>query len=357
VVFTVDGNPTGPVPLDGLGQATFVTAGLAPGTHTITADFTSNGPNFVGSAAPPLTQVVSRQLLAIGLGAGGSRVRVLDAASRVEVHSFEAFTNFAGGVTVGVGDVNGDNVSDIVVGAGPTAPGGHVKVFDGEGAELYSFFAFEGYLGGVYVASGDVDGDGRADIMVGAGPGATGGHVKVFSGATGALVRSFFAFEGFAGGVSVGAGDVDGDGFADLVVGAGPGAPGGHVKVFSGATGGLLRSFFAFEGFSGGVFVAVADVNGDGLADLVTGAGAGAGPHVKVFDGASGGLLASFLAFPADSSGGVRVGAVDRDGDGNAEVLASLGWPESIRVFSVPDLDLIDSFFAFESMGAFVAGG
>jgi hypothetical protein len=172
--------------------------------------------------------------------------------------------------------------------------------------------------------------------VTGAGPGA-GPHVKVFDGATGALLASFFAFDAsFQGGVRVALGDFTGDGRPDLVTAAGPGA-GPHVKVFDGATGALLASFFAFDpAFQGGVFVAAGDVNGDGRADLVTGAGAGAGPHVKVFGGADGGLLASFFAFAPGFSGGVRVAVVDVTGDGVGDLVTAPGpgTPGLLRVFS-----------------------
>jgi VCBS repeat-containing protein len=119
-----------------------------------------------------------------------------------------------------------------------------------------SFFAYDPlFAGGVHVAAGDVNGDGRADIVTGAGAGG-GPHVKAFDGMTGVEIRSFFAYDPlFAGGVQVGAGDVNGDGRADIVTGAGPGG-GPHVKVFDGVTGGLLMSFFAYDpAFLGGVFV------------------------------------------------------------------------------------------------------
>ena len=116
-------------------------------------------------------------------------------------------------------------------------------------------------------------------------------------GRTGAELRSFFAFEGFAGGVTVAGGEV-GRGWDEIVVGAGAGAPGGHVKVFDGATGALLRSFFAFDaGFAGGVNVAAGDLSRDGVLDVIAGAD-GSAPHVAAFDGASGDLTASFFAFP-----------------------------------------------------------
>ncbi|MBA4062912.1 MAG: hypothetical protein C0501_04235 [Isosphaera sp.] len=120
-------------------------------------------------------------------------------------------------------------------------PGGAVRVFNPDGSLRFDLTPFAGYRGGVNVAVGDVTGDRVSDIVVGTRNGA--GHVKVFDGATGALVRSFFAFGGrVRGGVAVAAVDVTGDGRADLVVGA---VPGGrpHVKVFDGATGALLQSF------------------------------------------------------------------------------------------------------------------
>jgi FG-GAP repeat len=194
---------------------------------------------------------------------------------------------------------------------GADAGGGpHVKGFLPDGTLQLSFFAFDpGFQGGVRVAAGDVNGDGTADIITGAGPGG-GPHVKVFDGGTLALLRSFFAYDaGFAGGVFVAAGDVNGDGISDIVTGAGGGA-GGHVKAFSGVDSSLVRSFFAFEGsFQGGVRVAAGDVNGDGVVDIVAGAGPGAAPHVKAFDGGTLALLSSFFAYDSGFAGGVYVGS------------------------------------------------
>src|SRR5205085_2327868 len=121
----------------------------------------------------------------------------------------------------------------------------------------------------------------------------------------------------FRGGVRVATGDVDGDGTADVVTGAGAGG-GPHVRVFSGATGAVLSEFFAYDpAFRGGVFVAAGDVNGDGRADIVTGAGAGGGPHVKVF-AADGTLLQSFFAYDPAFTGGVAVAAGDVADGGRA---------------------------------------
>ena len=131
-----------------------------------------------------------------------------------------------------------------------------MKVFDGvTGAEIRSFLAFGGFTGGVFVGSGDLNGDGFADVVAGMDAGG-GAQVKVFDGATYTEIRSFFAYPGFAGGVRVAAGDVNGDGFADIITGAGQGSSGGHVKVFDGVTNVEIRSFLAYVGSGDGVYVA-----------------------------------------------------------------------------------------------------
>lgn len=164
-------------------------------------------------------------------------------------------------------------------------------------------------------------------IVTGAGWGG-GPHVKVFNVQEGLLDRQFFAYDGgFRGGVRVAVGDVDGDGTGDIVTAPGP-TGGPHVKVFSGRTGAVIKSFFAYAPtFTGGMFVAAADVNGDGRAEVITGADAGGGPQVEVFDlrGMAPVVVANFYAYDPAFGGGVRVAAADIDGDGAAEVLTAAG--------------------------------
>jgi len=298
----------------------------------------------------------------VGTDAGANAEVKVYSNSGVLTGAFLPYGAFTGGVRVGSADVTHDGVGDIITGAGPGAAGGHVKVFDGlTGAEVRSFLAFPGFTGGVFVAGGDVNRDGFGDILVGADAG-TAAHVKVFDGQTGSMTGSFFAYGvGFTGGVRVAAGDLTGDGAADIITGTGPGAPGGHVKVFDGLTGLEIRSFLAYAGFSGGVFVGGGDVDRDGFADLLTGADAGGAPHVKAFDGLTNAESASFFAYTAGFAGGVRVGAEDINGDGAADLITGTGPGGSgghVKVFDGLTGSEIRSFLAYPGFdgGVYVAG-
>ncbi len=148
--------------------------------------------------------------------------------------------NFTGGVRVALANVA--STADVITGTGPGSPP-FVKVFTGPSRTLkYSFLAFpSNFTLGLYVAGGDINGDGQADIIVGTGEGnGSTPIIKVFSGADGSTVlQTFFAFNSaFTGGVRVAAGDVNGDGRADIIAGTGPGS--NLVTVFD--AGGSLDS-------------------------------------------------------------------------------------------------------------------
>jgi cyclophilin family peptidyl-prolyl cis-trans isomerase len=332
-------------------------------TLDIAADIVEDSLGNTNTAAARLTVVVDSgpdvRRIAIGSGAGAEpRVSVFDPETGVELFSFLAYdAGYNGGVQVAVGDVNGDGVEDIITGPGA----GHspeVKVFDGQtGTELSSFMAFNpGFQGGVFVASGDVDNDGFADIIAGAGAGGAP-HVIVFSGRTMQQLLNFFAYNvGFSGGVHVAAGDVNGDGFADIITGAGAGgAP--HVIVFSGRSMEQLQNFFAYDvAFTGGVFVAAGDVNNDGFADIITGAGKGGGPHVRVFNGQAGAIIQEFFAYDRAFTGGVRVAAEDVNGDGFDDIVTGGGAGAEVRVFQALTGEVLRSELAFDGFngGIFV---
>ncbi len=276
---------------------------------------------------------------ALYAGTGG-QARIFSGATGATVSTFNAPASGSqfGASVDGGADIDGDGVPDLVVG-GYTAPGGgQALAFSGPGgpALFTATGSTPGAQFGFSVAFvGDVDGDGKSDVLVGA-PGAS--QASLLSAANGSLLLSLAGGAGESFGASVsGAGDVNSDGVPDLVVGAILADPGGltdagQARIFSGAAGGVLYTLngtAAFDRFGSSV-ADVGDVDGDGIGDIAIGAPErNAGPglvdagRVHVFSGSSGATLYTNDGSVADGNLGQAVApAGDLNGDGLADVLA-----------------------------------
>lgn len=218
-------------------------------------------------------------------------------------------------------------------------------------ADRRSFPTFEtAYKNGGELAAGDVDGDGRDEIILGAGPGRPP-DVRVYS-ADGKLLHSFRAYASwFKGGVRVAAGDTDGDGIAEIVTSPGPGIePLLHVFSATGThvvPGGALA--YRKE-FMGGVHVAAADIDGDGRVEIVTTPGPGGGPHVRFWNGKLEHLGRDFFAFNDGMRDGVSP-ALLRSPTGPVLAVVPESWTSStVRLYGLSgSTSFIREFQAFDA--------
>lgn len=206
---------------------------------------------------------------------------------------------------------------------------------------------FGEFTGGASIALGNFDQDEALEIVTGAGPGG-GPNVRVMDQDEHPLV-GFFAYDNhFSGGVDVAAGDVDGDGIDEIITSAGAGG-GPQVRVFN-SKGKALRTWYAYDqSFKGGVYVTATDINGDGKDEIITGPGEGGRPQVRVFN-LDGRPLYQFLAYDSTFTGGVDVAARPATADQKARIITAPGpggSPE-IRVFRA-DGGLVNKFFAYDT--------
>jgi hypothetical protein len=264
-------------------------AGFTGGVRVAAADFTGDG----------VADIV------MGTGPGiATDVRIFDGKTGNQIASFQPFeSTFTGGVYVAAGDTTGDGIPELFItpdrGGGP-----RVDAFNGAGfGKIASFFgiADKNFRGGARAAVGDVNGDGIGDLAVAAGF-SGGPRVAVYNGTTlpgsnpTRLFNDFFAFEPtLRNGAFIALGDLNGDGKADIVAGGGP-SGGPRVQVFDGdllvdsggATITPIANFFSGDPSTrGGIRVAVKNLDGDNKADIVVGSGAGVGTRVTAYAGAT----------------------------------------------------------------------
>lgn len=274
-----------------------------------------------------------------------------------------------GSDVAGIGDVDADGIPDFMFGANNEDPGGILNagsLFVHSGRTGSLIYRIDGrnewaFLGVTMAEAGDVDVDGVDDFMVTTYLTPNGfGLVEIYSGATGLLIRAYDGQDiglGYAASVD-NAGDVNGDGYPDLIIGDGRATPGGllqagGVKVFSGFDGSLLHRIAGTKrkGHLGASVAGVGDVNGDGYDDFA----AGTGDHYWydrkagsffVYSGFDGSLLFSKNGRYGDSLGSALASAGDVNGDGTPDIL--VGASNAARNGHVGGAALVISGATFE---------
>jgi hypothetical protein len=304
-------------------------------------------------------------------------LQVYDAQSQTLLYTIAAFKGTAC-VEVATGDVNGDDVLDIIA-----AQIGVVRVFDGATGKQFTpaigqFRPFgKKYKGPVFVASGDLNNagvsDGIDDIIVGRGTGKA--LVRAWDSVdfnlTNTRIANINAFPGSTKGVRVAAGQsgLGGPG-EEIYAAAGPGIA-FEVKIFDTASNTPLNGTAITPygtAFKKSGFIAVGDVNSDGIADILTGPGGLVGQPVHTVDGATLGVNAALSFVPFAGFGGpIRVALADVNGDGRLDAITARG--NNNREVTLWDLQaptgpatqlVMDTIFAFDpafNFGLNLAGG
>jgi hypothetical protein len=308
------------------------------------------------------------------------RAYVLSGRTGALLHRFEGedWHTWFGRSVAGAGDLDGDGFADILVGSPSSqytdAPPGFVRAYSGRtGAVLFAFSgaSVSEFFGWSVNGPGDVNQDGWPDLLIGvpgddtSGPDA--GAVLMVSGRDGGIIERFYGqsdFEQLGRAVS-GAGDVDLDGYQDIVAGARMSTHEGRLRVYSGRDGAILRDIPALEPYGelGWAVHQAGDVNADGFADVIAGSPftvLGSRLSVgraDVFSGRDGTVLQTFKGKLPFEEVGLSVDMIgDLDGDGQTDLI--VGASSAARIYSGSSGQLIYELPGnwYEGFGVSVAG-
>ena len=268
------------------------------------------------------------------------RVRGWSAAGQASASlDFSAYGTGGYGANVGVAQGDGVGTREILTGPGPSGVfGPQVRAFftpSAAAVQKVNFYAYGTLRFGAHAEGGDLDGDARDEIVTGPGPGAVfGPHVRAFDWDGGTLTAmakiSFFAFSTLRFGVHVDGGSLDADGYSEILTAAGPGAVfGAAVRAFDydGTAVVALQkvNFLAYASLAFGAEVAVADVDGDSIGEILTGPGPSIVNPSEVrgfdYDGVALTAIAGLDFTTFGNRYGIRVAGGEVDADGADEIL------------------------------------
>jgi hypothetical protein len=259
---------------------------------------------------------------------------------------WDAYNVTGGGVHVAVGDVDGDGLDEIVMGLG-TGGGGWIAIVD-DGVHGYALLkwiqvgwdAYNVSNGEVFPAVGDIDGDGRAEIIAGLGTGSQG-WIEIFGNASTGFQHMAWrqvawpAYNAADGTTHPAVGDLDGDGKAEIVLGLGSGG-GGWIEVIQSSAGDYSHGSWLqvnwpdYNASNGTTYPAVGDIDGDGRAEIVIGLGQGSGGWVEFLDDKAAGYAhLKWFQLPWDAydnaNGETHPAVGNLDADSRAEIVFGLG--------------------------------
>lgn len=272
-------------------------------------------------------------------------VILVDANAGSHISAFEPYgPSFYNGIFLEVDDLNRDGNNEILT--IPARGSSHVRMFSTDGRALTpGFFAFgKGVENGGELASVDIEGDGKKEIVVASGAG-TLPFVRIFD-QDGHFVRQFLAYErNYRGGVSVAARDFDGDGIEEIVTGSK--TKSSHIRTFDATGRPLSPGFFAYPNFSGGVLVSAADLNGDDKFEILTSPFTRS-DHVQIFGEYGRRLTPGFFSYNGIVQG-VNVIAADLNGDQALEILSGTNHDSTlIRQFDFEGRQLTPGFYVYD---------
>ena len=258
------------------------------------------------------------------------------------------------GFNLASGDLNGDGVEEIIV-APKTGGAPHVRIFDNEGNLKFipGFYAYGQSLRcGVDITTGDLDGDGKEEIVTIPGEGCPA-HVRIFNYLGQPVLHpGFFAYAtNLRSGFRISSGDLNNDGKDEIVTVPEKFLP-AHVRIFD-YQGNMkfTPGFYAYNNYKTGADIAVGDLDSDGWAEIITIPGKGYPAHLRIFNYVGElSLYPGFFAYSTNIRTGFSLAVGDLDGDNRAEIITApqKDAPAHVRIFDYQgNMKFTPGFYAY----------